>query len=361
VRGNYCTLNPLDFTTVGTISNGNLRFAQSSSAARSGRATFGVSSGKWYWETNYVATGTNGATVGVTQSTLSIANQYNWVAGGVGYRSNNGYKNVNGTGQAAYGATWTTGDVIGVTLDVDGGTITFYKNGSSQGALSLPTLATGAYWLPGFTNITSAGTQTLAVNFGQQPFTYTPPSGFKSLCTTNLPTPTIGATVANAANKNFDATLYTGTGANQTITNAGGFQPDFVWAKVRSTTGTHVLTDSIRGGNNQIFTNLTAAQATATNKITGFTSTGFTLGADDGTGTGDANFNGSTYVAWQWNAGGANTTNTNGTTSAIVRANQSAGFSVVSYAGNSSTATVGHGLASTPGLIIIKNSKNTKT
>jgi hypothetical protein len=156
-------------------------------------------------------------------------------------------------------------------------------------------------------------------------------------------------------NQYFDSTLYTGTGANATIVNSGAMQPDFVWVKVRSTTGTHVLTDSVRGANKQLFSNLINAEASATNKITGFTSTGFTLGADDGSGTGDANFSGSTYVGWQWRANGAAVTNNAGSITSSVSASTTAGFSIVTYTGNQAIATVGHGLSAAPKMIIIKN------
>jgi hypothetical protein len=68
------------------------------------------------------------------------------------------------------------------------------------------------------------------------------------------------------------------------------------------------------------------------------------------------NQNAQTYAAWQWNAGGSTVTNTTGTISAQVRANPTAGFSVVTYTGTGTTgATVGHGLGAVPQMIIVKN------
>jgi hypothetical protein len=182
---NYPVLNPLFDASVSN-SNANLQTVLGTGAISSVPATMGFTSGKYYCEVTYIATGTSGLTVGVTQSNLSTANQYNWAAGGVGYRSNNGNSNTNGAGQVAYGATYAPGDVIGIAVDTTANTITFYKNNTSQGALTLPTLATGASWLFSFTNITSAGTQTMAANFGQQPFVYTPPSGYLALNTYNM-------------------------------------------------------------------------------------------------------------------------------------------------------------------------------
>jgi hypothetical protein len=182
---NYAVLNPLFDASVSN-SNGNLQTVIGTGSISTVPATMGFTSGKYYCEVTYVATGANGLTVGVTQSNLSTANQYNWAAGGVGYRSSNGYSNTNGAGQVAYGATWTTGDVIGIAVDTTANTITFYKNGTSQGALTLPTLATGASWLFSFSNITSGGTQTMAANFGQQPWAYTPPTSHVGVNTYNL-------------------------------------------------------------------------------------------------------------------------------------------------------------------------------
>jgi hypothetical protein len=349
--GNFCTWNAVG-TYVGTPTDGNLKISATSAGAN---GTMGASSGKFYWETVYTAIGSDeGVIVGI-RSTDSIATGAAENVGYYGGGSENGKKIINGGGVSAYGATWTTGDVIGVALDLDGGTITFYKNNVSQGPISFTVGGktwTSFNWRTG----PASGVNTGTINYGQQPFVYTPPAGFKRLQTFNLATPTIGASSTTLANKYMDATLYTGTGANQTITNSGSMQPDLVWVKVRSQTGTPVLTDSVRGANKQIFSNLANSEASSTIKITGFTSSGFTLGADNGTGTGDANFNGQTYVGWQWRANsGTNVTNTAGSITSTVSANTTAGFSVVAYTLNNSTFTVGHGLGAVPRMIIVKN------
>jgi hypothetical protein len=338
-RGNYATFNPLmnftgAFSATPTLSQANLLASGVADTKQYyADSTIQVSSGKWYAEfTPSTVTGDSSYVGIVTSSYLAL------------YAPTGNY--YNNSSWSAYGATYTTGDVIGVAYDADAGTITFYKNGASQGQ---KTGITGTNALFRTSSYNTGASHSWTANFGQRPFSYTPPAGFLSLCTTNLPSPTI-----LQGDDYFNATLYTGTGATQTITNAGGVQPDLVWVKVRSTTGTHILTDSVRGANNQLFSNLTNAQATATNKITGFTSTGFTLGADDGSGTGDANFNGSTYVGWQWNAGGATVTNTTGSISAQVRASTTSGFSIVTYTGTGANATVGHGLGIAPSMIIVK-------
>ena len=154
------------------------------------------------------------------------------------------------------------------------------------------------------------------------------------------------------------ATLYTGTGATQTINNSANgvsFQPDLVWVKGRSGATDHAWYDAVRGVQNQLESNTTTAETTETTGLTAFGSTGFTVGA-----LAQMNTNTATYVAWQWNAGGSTVTNTDGTISAQVRANPTAGCSVVTYTGNGLTnQSVGHGLNATPGMVIIKQRDGT--
>ena len=189
------------------------------------------------------------------------------------------------------------------------------------------------------------------MNFGQRPFSYTPPTGFVALNTYNLPTSTIvkGNTV-------MDATLYTGTGASLSVTNAASFKPDLVWLKSRSAATDHKLTDAVRGTTKGLVSDSTAAETTDAQGLTAFNSNGFTVGTDT-----TYNNLAATYVAWQWQAGqGSTSSNTNGTITSTVSVNASAGFSVVTYTGDRSTTpqTVGHGLGVAPALIIFKARNN---
>jgi len=189
------------------------------------------------------------------------------------------------------------------------------------------------------------------INFGQRPFSYTPPTGFVALNTYNLPTPTI----SNGANY-FAATTYTGNGSTQSINNGNNttiattFQPDFVWYKSRvSGVYNHGLFDSVRGTTKQLFSNTTGAEATFSG-VTAFNSNGFSLGSDAG-----GNNNTDNYIAWQWKANGSGVTNTNGSITSTVNVNATAGFSVVTYTGNgTSGATIGHSLGVAPSMIIVK-------
>jgi hypothetical protein len=157
----------------------------------------------------------------------------------------------------------------------------------------------------------------------------------------------------------FAATTYTGTGANQSISNAvngTSFQPDFVWIKSRVNnpsggTLNHVLTDVVRGVTKELNSNNTGAETTNSAGLTAFNSNGFSVG-------GDYNYNnpgnGGAMVGWQWKANGAAVTNTAGSITSQVSANTAAGFSVVTYTGNGSSATIGHGLGVAPSMYIVK-------
>ena len=148
-------------------------------------------------------------------------------------------------------------------------------------------------------------------------------------------------------NQHFDATLYTGTGSTQSITNAGSFQPDLVWVKNRSGATDHALYDAVRGTTKQLESNTTTAETTEATGLTAFGTNGFTIGA-----LAQMNTSANNYVGWQWKAGGATTVNTSGTISSNVSVNATAGFSVVTYTGTGANATVGHGLGIAPRMII---------
>ena len=359
VRGNYCTNNPLDSLTQ-TLSNGNLDIASGASYGTT-RGTIGVSSGKWYWEytMNSLVSNTRG-NVGIAKAAATLTSYVGSDAYSWGYHSGDGNKYDNGN-TTSYGNSYTSSDVIGVAFDADNGKLFFSKNGTWQASgdpvagtnAAFTGLTSGPYF-PATSFITgTGGASSISCNHGQRAFAYTAPSGFKALCTQNLPAPLV-----TKSNTVFDTVLYTGTGSTRTISGLG-FSPDFVWLKVRNTTGGHPVFDTIRGATNYLQTQSTGAEGTDTDALTAFTSDGFTLGS--GGTIVNANINSNTYVAWAWDAGTSTVSNTQGsiTGGAQVRANPSAGFSVATWTGDGiSTATVGHGLGVSPSLIITKSRSN---
>jgi hypothetical protein len=338
VRGNYCTLNPLDSAI--TLSNGNLDYASDGSGIT--KATMGMSSGKWYWECVWRGT-TGGSLFGIASESTPSSTEYLGLTATAWSYYINGVKYNNGS-SSSYGASYTTNDVIGVALDMDAGTLVFYKNGVSQGTAASG--LTGVYFpAAGNSDVNDFGT----FNFGQRPFAYTAPSGFKALNTQNLPTPTIGATPTTQAGKFFNPVLYTGNGSTNAVTGVG-FQPDLVWIKQRSATRNHNLYDAVRGVLKVLQANVTDAEVNYSSSLTSFDSDGFSLG----TAT-DPNANGGTYVAWNWKANGAGVTNTTGSITSTASANTTSGFSVVTYTGSGVAGTIGHGLGAAPAMVIVKS------
>jgi hypothetical protein len=332
---NFAVWNPnFKDTTANTTSTSNANLTTNGQFAFS---SIGVTTDKFYFELTIGSA--NNQFVGVCASPYAAANLRAYNKDGTYYT---------GSGWISYGATYTTSDVIGVALDMTNQTIEFFKNNTSQGQKTSIGLS-GQTIFPMIYVESSGG---ITVNFGQQPFTYTPPTGFIRLNTYNLP----ASTVPNGASY-MAATLYTGTLLSNTISNAVGsasFQPDLVWIKSRSAATDNKLTDSVRGVTKGLISNTTGAETTDTQGLTAFGSTGFTVGTNT-----DYNNLAATYVAWQWKGGGTAVSNTNGTITSSVSANTTSGCSVVTFTGQTSgVGTIGHGLGVAPSLIIIKARAN---
>ena len=150
----------------------------------------------------------------------------------------------------------------------------------------------------------------------------------------------------------FNTVLYTGDGNASRSVSGIGFAPDWVWVKGRSTAYYHGLWDIVRTNKSALYSNATDAEDTTTGgTLTSFDSDGFTLPNVSG---GFVNNSGTTYVAWNWLANGAGVSNTAGSITSTVSANTTSGFSIVSYTGTGSNATVGHGLGVAPKMVIVK-------
>jgi hypothetical protein len=383
VRGNYPTFSPIDVSpssTAQTITQGNLSLFSSSTTRVDGAySTIAVTSGKWYTEITLTTRTGDYPTAGWCATSFNTnGSGFQYQAGGDANNPRGAavdpagrlYVNSSSTGVNYFANTWAQGDIIQVAVDIDNKLIWFGKANSWSGTAGnmngCPSAGTNG------TSFSAQGGTAFKfqccigdsdrgdVNFGQRAFAYTAPTGFKALCTQNLTAPSI----SNGANY-MAATTYTGTGnANgdtQTVTNTVNsisFQPDFVWTKDRTTSGSstydyHLLADSVRGAGNEMNSNTTAAEY-AGNQISAFNSSGFS--ARRNTTYNQNNINGTTYVGWQWKGGGTAVTNTAGSITSSVSANTTAGFSVVTYTGNGTVgATVGHGLGVTPGMVIVKS------
>ena len=153
----------------------------------------------------------------------------------------------------------------------------------------------------------------------------------------------------------FQTKIYAGTGSAQSLTNDGNsnLKPDWIWFKNRSTTSANSLIDSSRGASVRLRSDATDAESSASGNFVSFNTDGFSI---DGSGSG-YNTNSENFVAWQWKAnGGTTSSNSDGNITSTVQANTTAGFSIVTFTGNGNNdATIGHGLGTTPAMIITKN------
>ena len=316
---NWCTLNPLDqrLTDNGTISDGNLTYDQSSTGGRTGRGTIGVSSGKWYWE--FIPLNTGNMNVGVTLSTSDLGVYVGDDSLGWSYVAS-GHKSFNT--ETTYGSSYTWGDVIGVALDMDAGTITFYKNGVSQGQAFSGITGT-VFPSAGTSNVSNCS---FSLNFGQRPFTYTPPTGYNSICTANLPAPDIAD-----GSDGFETVLDTGSNIRSSAQST--FSDGLWWIKDRANSNQHQVIDSQRGTTTRWDMPGNTAQTT--------------YSAPSGNS-----------VAWCWSAPNSwsNASGTNGATIASAGyRNLNTGFSIAQYTGNRpNTIRVAHGLNTVPDFIITR-------
>jgi hypothetical protein len=361
LASNYAVLNPSirQWNTSDFVSDGNLKYTVGNGSGVTGTvaATIPMVSGKWYAEfyinaavtAQWIGVSSNLARIGLGSVDCGIRNP------GYAYKVNTGNKCNNDNTGTAYGVSSTTGDIIGVAMDADTGSITFYKNGTSLGVAYTGMTNTGNGWVFGCDSDPSGS---FFVNFGQRPFSYTPPTGYSALNTYNLSAPAIPNGSLNMTAALWTANVASPTAGQKSI--ALGFQPGLVWSKNRSDVEAHYWVDSVRGdnsGSKWLRSNSTAVEgADAVNSVTAkyvFSSTGFDIIDTDST-TGEVYYTNRTYVGWAWKAGGTAVTNTSGTISSQVSANPTAGFSIVTYTGTGAAATVGHGLGVAPSLIIVK-------
>ena len=370
VRGNYCTLNPLARGQQIQLSDGNLTAIAGNSQYYAVLGTIGAKTGKWYFEMQ-LQNGVAAPDIGFHQAqyTESQLTSFDYATRPGSYciaTSGNGtniivFNNGTATQITSSGTTWATNDIIGCAIDMDAKKIWFHRNGSYYapsigGTAGNPAAGTN----PAITYTYSgdllprgsaySNNYTATYNFGQRPFAYTAPSGYKALCTQNLPTPTIGATSTTLANKYFNDIIWTGNGVNPRQITGVGFQPDLVWTVRRDVGYGNWLYDVLRGPSKPLKASDTSAEATYT-QVSSFDADGFT---QSGTNDQANNVNGGQYVAWNWKAGGAGVSNTQGSITSTVSANTTSGFSIVTWTGNGAEVTVGHGLGAVPSLIIHK-------
>lgn len=365
---NFAVFNPLaevheDSTGTYTSQEGGLRANGFSSQDMNAQSTFAVRSGKWYSEI-YIAnagsdTHRNGVGIG-TNGQKRIRSK------GVVYQPN-GEKAVDDS-RSSYGATYTTGDIIGIALNADNNQVTFYKNGTSQGTISFTPsqdfiTVFAAYSTNASSNlhaVANAGQDGTFTNYvtaqgnsdanGYGDFRYSVPSGYLAPCTQNLSIPdAINPEEENSPQDYFNTILYTGNQTARSIDGVG-FAPDWLWFKSRNHAHNPEVYDIVRGTQTGLMPSTSDPEFTR--GVTSFDSDGFSLDTSIYTNQTDK-----TFVTWCWKAGGTAVSNTDGNITSSVSANTDAGFSIVTWThdGGSNPRQIGHGLNQAPDMIISKH------
>ena len=384
-ENNFCIWSSVSTSNLPALYEGSLKNYGTNNTTCNG--TFGVTSGKWYWEIRWLTDISSSASIpftGVTSYQMEnngdASPSLTGTTGRSVYRqSGEGHDYVNfdtNDRTQTSGGTFLGGAILAFRLDMDNGTLKYYRNNSLQHTdSSIPTDGTVILPLHLNTNSGVARYNSGIANFGQDSsfggvetaqgnkdennqgdFYYAVPSGHLALCSDNISDPTIGPNSTTLATENFNTVLYTGNGGTGHAISGVGFQPDWTWIKGRSDADYNYLVDSSRGYTERLFTNLSDAASTEANTVTQADSDGFTVGSDAG-----VNRNNSTYVAWNWKANGGTTTTNDasstgvGSIDSVYQANTAAGFSIVTYTGTGSAGTIAHGLGGIPEVMIIKN------
>lgn len=373
--GNFCIMNSLNSGSNNTFSEGNLKVTNSSGGCTALGTMSLVTGHKWYFEGKCTGSGNNWIGIIEENGYTNSANTNTSIAGSGSFNTylyaHNGsiYYGANST---ATGATFSTGDIIGVLVDLESGTntIQFYKNGAAQGS-AFNLTGTGINYTP-MSDRGSGSGDGFWFNFGQEgsfgtgsgggnsdatgygSFYYNDGAAAKALCTGNLPVANAvdpAQTDDNYPQELFFISQYTGNLTNRTITTEN--QPDLLMIRHYSTGQNWYTLDSTRviTDNKYILTNTTDAEATLPQA--NITSVGATsVGISSGTWL---NSSGSDYQMWMWRAnGGTTSTNSTGSVSVTQQVDPSGGFSISTYSGAGGTGTIGHGLSSAPTMVWVK-------
>ena len=375
---NFPTLSPVDRSLVGTISNGALRVSYNyKPASKTWRATMALpATGKFYWE---------------WENEEASSHPGRWNTGLVRYTNETGVLDHQGYNDADYfsvsygGSMWNgtthinpswgsyptfySGERVAIAIDCSngktwvgkvasgGGTTWYDDDGTTDGdpaggtneTCTITGFTTGRWipyigWHDGGGAVTDAFTSN--INFGNHSFLGTPPTGFDKLCTANLPDPTI-----KLPTDYFNTALYAGNGSTNSVTGLA-FQPALTWVKDRNDSSPDhwICVDAVRTIQKMIKINEAETEYEDTGDFTSFNADGFSFGSYS-----NINQSGVNYASWNWKGGGAASSNSDGSITSSVSANTSAGFSIVSYTGSGSDATVGHGLGVKPDVIIVKS------
>ena len=374
---NFCTFNSQD-AGPSNSTQGNLKWQSTDHADTCGTFKF-PESGKWYYEIMMVDVNSGYAGIAPLRHTKVMGGA--WDNDVLALKLSTGqlyYYSSGNWGTHSYGSAFSDWDILQVAIDMDNNKFYFGKNGTwfnsgnpatgSNPAYTLTAAQKALGWKPLVYGPGSPNDLECIANFGQNAtfcgsttaggnadgegygdFKYALPSGFKTLCSKNLPNPAIAL-----PGDHFTTILYTGNGAQNHDISGVGFQPDFTWIKNRDQADSNVLHDAVRGVGKVIYSDLTLAENDNAAYFGPFQSDGFRL---QPTTNGHAyNASSEKYVAHNWKANGAGSSNTDGTIDTTATSvNTTAGFAIGAYSGaGNAPKTVGHGLGKLPEVIMVK-------
>ena len=349
---NFSVLNFVDKHSNTTLSEGGLKANGTASSWYGVTGTTAVSSGKYYWEVDITALG-NYIQIGICDSSHSgvWSDSLESYTSAWGYYSHNGNK-LHNSASSSYGATYTTGDTIGVGVDMDAGRVYFYKDGTIQNSGTEAFSSITGHIRP---IVQLYGSATVTMDFNP-----TCPTGYLPLTSANLPDIEIGQEADDLANDYFNTVIYTGNGSSGLSITGMGFTPGLLWMMPRSSGDNGTQFDIARGTTKKVKLNAEDAEDTNDPPLITFESDGFDLD------TTDSNYNGNTntYVAWGWKLGTAVSGTTTGSGDAEAYSGQvsaDSGVGCLKFVGNGSSGhTIPQHLNSAPEFIVSRrtNSSN---
>ena len=209
---NFATINSLDnYFYASTLSEGNLKQTCNSGNYSFNTSTFGVSQGKWYVEVKVSGSNMRNAVGIVDKVTTGTTNAIENLLNGWSYAQGEVYNN---SSQVAVLGTPSSGNIVGIYLDLDNNKLYFAINGTIQNSgtgfsITASASTTNGNYFFAFGDNAASNSDVNEVNFGSPSFTissgntdangygnfeYNPSSGtfdgaskdFYALCTKNL-------------------------------------------------------------------------------------------------------------------------------------------------------------------------------
>ena len=378
LRGNYPRFSTARTGNSSWPSKGNLSFDGFGWDQKTRYAPFPLYTGKWYWEVtidsplviqqhgiarmDYVSYQSNIAPAASMSMAYALITNHGLNAVGPIDLYRNGSEIDTGSQP-----TMAIGNTLGIAVDMDNQKMYWRKNGTwttdNNGNTMDPangnngmSIAAGSGGGKSYVPCLGHGTNSsqdghnCTYNFGARPFNYKAPTGFKALCTTNLPDQA-------DPKKHYDSIYWTGNGSARTLTTDVE-NPGMAWIKNKSASDHWEIYDQIRGTTKTMAFNSDAAESTNANGLTAFNSSSIAIGTGDGVNTNTEEFAGLLF-----NLGAAATTpSASGNINPSAQwVNNTAGFSISKYTGTggTSTLTIGHGLSKAPGWVLCKRIDNT--